>query len=67
MSQLLSEAVVEVPPLSLKDVERRSAEVRALLVSLTKAMGPALPWDELVDRHGLYAALWRVQTGELAV
>ncbi len=23
--------------------------------------------DELVDRHGLYAALWRVQTGELAV
>jgi len=51
MSQLLSEAVVEVPPLSLKDIERRSAEVRALLVSLTKAVGPALPWDELVDRH----------------
>jgi hypothetical protein len=51
MSQLLNETVVEVPPLSLKDIEQRSAEVRDLLVSLTRAAGPALPWDELVDRH----------------
>lgn len=51
MSQLLLEDVVEVPPLSLRDVERRAAEIRGLLVSLTRAPGPALPWDELVDRH----------------
>lgn len=51
MSQLLSEDVIAVPPLSLRDIERRSAEVRALLVSLTRPEGPALPWDALVDRH----------------
>lgn len=51
MSQLLAEDVIEVPPMSLRDVELRSAEVRGLLVSLTRASGAALPWDELVDRH----------------
>lgn len=50
MSQL-TEDVVEVPPMSLREIEQRTAEVRALLVSLTRASGAALPWDELVDRH----------------
>ena len=51
MSQLLSEDVIAVPPLSLRDVERKAGEVRALLVSLTRPEGAALPWDALVDRH----------------
>jgi|GEM_PF-1268928 len=51
MTQLFAEDVIEVPPMSLRDVELRSAEVRQLLVSLTRCGGPALPWDELVDRH----------------
>ncbi|MCS6898511.1 MAG: ImmA/IrrE family metallo-endopeptidase [Myxococcales bacterium] len=51
MSQLLNETVVAVPPLSLRAIEERAAEIRALLVALTKVSGLALPWDELVDRH----------------
>lgn len=51
MSTFLSEDVIEVPPLSLREIERRAGEVRGLLAALAGTTNPALPWAELVDRH----------------